>query len=154
MILPLPDEAATEGLGAGLYKILSPGSVVYLHGPLGAGKTTLVRGFLRAAGFQGKVKSPTYTIVETYAIQGLEIAHFDLYRLQDPEALEWLGFRDYLQQAAVVFIEWPELGKGFLPLPDWVVRIEVLAEIRRAILETKGIAEEGQRGPGTPPALD
>ncbi len=114
----LDNEAATAAFGAALFYALPEKCLVFLHGDLGAGKTTLVRGFLRAAGYQGTVKSPTYNIVEEYKINKRLFLHFDLYRLVDPEELEWIGIRDYLQEQSVCFIEWPEQGKGYLDTPD------------------------------------
>ena len=94
----------------------SPASlIVYLKGDLGAGKTTLVRGFLRGLGYKGTVKSPTYTLIEPYRIAGKSICHLDLYRLADAEELEYLGVRDLLQEETVLLIEWPERGEGVLP---------------------------------------
>jgi tRNA threonylcarbamoyladenosine biosynthesis protein TsaE len=119
----LPDHEATERFGAELYPILPAKCLVFLHGELGAGKTTLVRGFLRAAGHQGAVKSPTYNLVEEYNLDGKIIYHFDLYRLNDPEELEWVGINDYLAQDAVCFIEWPEHGKEILPQPDIIIEL-------------------------------
>ena len=123
MKLFLLDTLATEQFGAQLWKLLPSKCLVFLQGDLGAGKTTLVRGFLRAAGYTGTVKSPTYTLVEEYQINGRTIVHFDLYRLTDPEELEWMGIRDYFDQDCVSFIEWPDRGKGFLPEPDKVITL-------------------------------
>ena len=114
----------TEQLGAQLYNNLLGKQVIYLIGDLGAGKTTLVRGFLRAAGHQGTVKSPTYTIVEEYVVNGRLFFHFDLYRLSDPEELEWIGIRDYFDRDAICFIEWPGMGQGWLPEADLVVNLK------------------------------
>lgn len=121
----LSDTGATEQFGAELWQQLPSKCLVFLHGNLGAGKTTLVRGFLRAAGFSGAVKSPTYTLVENYTVAGRNVYHFDLYRLEDPEELEWIGIWDYLDQESVCFIEWPDNGSGFLPEPDKVLTLTV-----------------------------
>jgi tRNA threonylcarbamoyladenosine biosynthesis protein TsaE len=114
----LADESETLALGRELYDVLPPGALVFLHGDLGAGKTTLVRGFLRAAGFADAVKSPTFTVVEEYHLVTCTVHHFDLYRLGSPDELEWLGFRDYLRGDAICFIEWPERAGALLPVPD------------------------------------
>lgn len=117
-LVELPDEPATLAYAATLARALTPGLLIYLKGQLGAGKTTFVRGVLRELGHSGAVKSPTYTIVEPYLINGQAINHFDLYRLSDVEELELLGFRDYVGGSAICFIEWPERGAGFLPVCD------------------------------------
>ncbi len=119
----LSNTEATEQFGAELLGWLPTRCLVFLHGDLGAGKTTLVRGFLRAAGFLGAVKSPTYNIVEEYSIKGRKIYHFDLYRLSDPDELESIGIRDYFDQDCVCFVEWPEMGEGFLPPPDKIINL-------------------------------
>ncbi len=130
MKIKLLNEHETELLGAELWRILPKKCLVFLKGNLGAGKTTLTRAVLKAAGHKGAVKSPTYTLVEEYDISGSKVFHFDLYRVQDPEELEWIGIRDYLAQQSLCFIEWAELGKGFLPKPDIELSIEVEGEGR------------------------
>lgn len=97
---------------------------IYLHGDLGAGKTTLVRGALRELGHEGLVKSPTFTLVETYNLNPYEIYHFDLYRISDPEELDYLGIREFYNTQAICFIEWPELGKSMLPKATLDISIE------------------------------
>lgn len=122
----LPDEAATLALGAALATSLEPGLVVYLRGDLGAGKTTLARGVLRALGHPGAVKSPTYTLVEVYELSRLTLHHFDFYRFHDPR--EWIdaGFRESFNGRDVSLIEWPEKAAGLLPPAD--VEIHLVPE--------------------------
>ena len=121
---------AMEALGRQFAASLLPGLLLYFHGQLGAGKTTLIRGILRGLGHTGAVKSPTYTLVEPYTAGGLQLYHFDLYRLNDPEELEFLGVRDYLQGKGVCLVEWAERGAGLLPAPDVDIVIDRSGEGR------------------------
>ncbi len=128
----LPDEAATLVLGAELAAALRPGSVVLLRGDLGAGKTTLVRGLLRAMGHTGPVRSPTYALVESYRLGGCDLHHFDLYRMGDPEELEAIGLRDYFDGEAICLIEWPERAGAMLPTATHEVALQVVDQGRQA----------------------
>lgn len=121
--LRLADESATLDLGAALAHGIAPGRVLYLHGELGAGKTTLVRGLLRGLGHAGRVKSPTYTLVELYSVSSLNLYHFDFYRFKDRS--EWVssGFREYFNPDSVCVIEWPERAEGLLAPPDLELRL-------------------------------
>jgi len=121
----LADEAATVAAGRRLGEAvkLGEGCVIFLDGVLGAGKTTFCRGLLAAFGHAGPVKSPTYTLVEPYEFQGAKVFHFDLYRLGEPEELEYMGIRDYFQPGSLCVIEWPGRGEGFLPEADLLVKV-------------------------------
>lgn len=123
MKFELLNSEETEEFGAALLNALPHKCLLFLYGDLGAGKTTLVRGMLRAAGHVGTVKSPTYSLVEEYPLTDLTVFHFDLYRLKDPEELEWIGMQDFLQQTALCCIEWPQMGEGYLPRADVEVRL-------------------------------
>ena len=114
----LADEEATLAFGACLAAALGAGGIITLRGNLGSGKTTLSRGLLRALGHKGAVKSPTYTLVEPYEIGVRKIFHYDLYRLNDPAELEYLGLRDFIDNQALTLIEWPEKGEPLLPPVD------------------------------------
>lgn len=104
--------------GGALARAVAPGTLIFLSGELAAGKTTLVRGYLRALGHSGIVKSPTFTLVESYVVGDRRVHHFDLYRLADPGELAYIGFEDYLSPGADCLIEWPECGAGELPACD------------------------------------
>ncbi|MFL0810392.1 MAG: tRNA (adenosine(37)-N6)-threonylcarbamoyltransferase complex ATPase subunit type 1 TsaE [Agarilytica sp.] len=124
----LADAIATVGAGEALAKTLQSrrhGLVMYLEGSLGAGKTTFSRGVLQGFGHNGPVKSPTYTLVEPYDLKGQKLFHFDLYRLGDPEELEFLGIRDYFAEQYISLIEWAEKGEGYIPKPDLVLKLYV-----------------------------
>ncbi len=132
--LALADEQATLAEGARFANTLNAELTVYLHGDLGAGKTTLVRGLLHELGHHGKVKSPTYTLVEPYEVEinqnKVQVYHFDLYRFIDEEEWEAAGFRDYFNPHAICLIEWPEKAGNIIPQADIDVYIEVKGEGR------------------------
>lgn len=136
-ILHIENEQAMFDVAHQLAKKLSPGFIVYLQGDLGAGKTTLVRGILRAMGFSGYVKSPTFTLVEPYDIGTQTVYHFDLYRIDSPESLEFIGIRDYIGEKSICLIEWPEKGQGYLPSPDLTCYIEIHGNIRIIRIDEK-----------------
>jgi len=123
----LTTEQETLEFAGEFSKQCRPPCLIFLSGELGAGKTTFVRGFLRALGYQAKVKSPSYTMIESYDVAGLSVFHIDLYRLNDAEELEFLGMRDYLAQDAICLIEWPEKAGDFLPKPDVAIQIDFVA---------------------------
>ena len=138
------DEAATLALGCALGERWPRGGIITLAGDLGAGKTTFCRGLLRALGWQGHVKSPTFTLVEPYESGdlALPVYHFDLYRLAHPEELEYAGAMDYFQDTSLCLIEWPEKGQDFLPQADFALNLSVAGRGRVAAVEA-----------GTPEAL-
>ena len=130
----LPDEAATAALAQRVAGLLDHGLVVYLHGPLGAGKTSFARAWLLALGVGERIKSPTYSLVEGYAAAQRPAWHLDLYRIADPAELEWLGLDALADPAALVLVEWPERGAGALPAADLHVHLDYAGSGRRAVL--------------------
>ncbi|EEX50100.1 ATP-binding protein [Pasteurella multocida] len=143
----IPDETAMCAFGADLVnaicKLPSSNAITfYLNGDLGAGKTTLSRGIIQALGHQGNVKSPTYTLVEEYHLPQKTVYHFDLYRLSDPEELEFMGIRDYFNQNCLCLIEWSEKGKGLLAEPDIIINIAYADNARNISLIAQSIQGE------------
>ncbi len=143
MELHLNGAAAQEALGACLATACEGRVLIFLEGDLGAGKTTLTRGFLRGLGHEGAVKSPTYTLIEPYRIGRHQVYHLDLYRVADPGELEYLGLREMLEEDAVLLIEWAERGAGWLPQADLRIRINHAADGR--VLRLSAATPTGQR---------
>lgn len=141
--IELPDEAATAALGASWAPHIRAPLVVYLAGDLGAGKTTFVRGLLRGSDYQGTVKSPTYTLVESYPLQHADFHHFDLYRFTSPE--EWLdaGLDELFTPRSICLIEWPQQAKGFVPAADLTVNLSHLKTGR--LCQLAAHTEHGKR---------
>ena len=136
----LPEERATLALGGVLATTLEPGLTIYLSGELGAGKTTVIRGLLRALGHEGPVRSPTYTLVEVYAVSRLDLHHFDFYRFSDPR--EWIdaGFRESFDGHNVTVIEWPEKAGTWLPTADLEISLAFAETGREATLASNTLA--------------
>ncbi|MBE0462639.1 MAG: tRNA (adenosine(37)-N6)-threonylcarbamoyltransferase complex ATPase subunit type 1 TsaE [Halomonadaceae bacterium] len=143
MQVQLDNEEAQVAFGEALGRALQGRGRIYLEGDLGAGKTTLTRGILRAYGHLGAVKSPTYTLVEPYELDAQRIYHLDLYRVADPEELEFIGGRDVLSDEAICIIEWPSRGEGWLPAPDIRLSLAV-ADLGRQVTLTP-YNEHGER---------
>jgi len=150
LILEINGESAMIELGARLSSIINDlGSpmLIMLSGDLGAGKTTISRGLIQGLGYNRPVKSPTYTLVESYELAIGRVLHVDLYRLVDPQELEHLGFADYLEASQLCLIEWPENGLGYLPEPELMIKIK-LSEVGRYVtlassaLSGKALIEE------------
>lgn len=145
---PLPTVASTLTLGAQIAHQSPQQCVIFLKGPLGSGKTTFARGFLQALGDFKRIKSPTYTLVETYTTAHQHILHFDLYRLKTPDELEAFGIRDYTRLSAIWLIEWPEQGyfedgSSLLPSPDLILTFELLPIVHQVTLEA--LTERGHQ---------
>ncbi|MEG1816712.1 tRNA (adenosine(37)-N6)-threonylcarbamoyltransferase complex ATPase subunit type 1 TsaE [Pseudomonas sp.] len=138
----LADEEAMVRFGGRIAEVTKGHGVIFLEGDLGAGKTTLSRGIIRGLGHQGAVKSPTFTVVEPYEIGDVRAFHFDLYRLVDPEELEYLGIRDYFEDDALCLFEWPQKGAGVLPKPDLTITISHQASGRSLNLSPQGARGE------------
>lgn len=141
----LPDESATADFGAALARAVAPGLVIYLHGDLGAGKTALTRALLRAAGYTGTVKSPTYTLSEPYRVElngaAVNVIHYDLYRMSSPEEFLDAGFREDFDGKNICIVEWPEKGEPVLPPPDVRVLLNV-SGLGRAV-ELQALSPQG-----------
>lgn len=152
-IVNLPDAAATEALGAALARASVAACVIHLQGDLGTGKTTLARGFLRGLGHQGRVKSPTYTLVEPYELTSGSLYHLDLYRLSDPGEAAWLGLEELQERPARVLVEWPERGGDWLPAPDLVVRLSHAGRGRKAALVPRSARGRDLLRDGTYPGV-
>jgi len=135
-------EEDTQVFGESIAKVIASPFNCFLKGDLGVGKTRLVRAIIQSLGFEGNVKSPTYTIVEPYHIDHFMVHHFDLYRLSDPEELEFLGIRDYFDQDSINFFEWPEKGHGWLEKPDWVIELDFDSDRRHCHLLAQTVRGE------------
>lgn len=143
----LHDEAGTNALGMALARILQPGLTLYLHGDLGTGKTTLTRALVHATGYEGHVKSPTYTLAEPYPLpfEGgtVELIHFDLYRMGSPEEFLDAGFREHFNENSICIVEWPEKADSVLPSPDIAISLNVEGQGRD--VELQALSDKGKQ---------
>jgi tRNA threonylcarbamoyladenosine biosynthesis protein TsaE len=140
--LHLADEAAVAALAQQLAPALAQGGVIHLQGDLGAGKTTFARALITALGVGGRIKSPTYSLIESYRTPGLAIHHLDLYRIADPGELDWLGLEELQDEASLILVEWPERGGSHLPRADLCLALAHAAQGRS--LELRPLSERGQ----------
>jgi tRNA threonylcarbamoyladenosine biosynthesis protein TsaE len=143
IIRHLPDAQATRQLGIALAPLLQPGLKVYFYGGLGTGKTTLVRGMLEGLGYRGKVKSPSYILLELYSLSRLDLYHFDFYRFEDAEEWQDAGFREYFDTRSVCLVEWPENAGDLLPAPDIKISLQIKGTGRDVTIE--GVTETGKQ---------
>jgi tRNA threonylcarbamoyladenosine biosynthesis protein TsaE len=128
--IDVPDERASAALAGRFAAVLEAPCVIYLQGDLGAGKTLFTRAYIHALGYEGYVKSPSYGLLETYEVAGKTVLHLDLYRIEDPEELEYLAIRDLYRRNTVLMVEWPDRGDHFLPPPDLVLEFGETPESR------------------------
>lgn len=142
MKITTENEQEQVAFGERLSQAVGDKALIYLTGDLGAGKTTLVRGFIQHRGHQGAVKSPTYTLIEPYELASGNCYHLDLYRLADGEELEYLGLREMLEEQAVLLVEWPQRGEGWLPSADVSIMIEHAGEGR--VIQLQANTEAGE----------
>ncbi|MFB2643678.1 tRNA (adenosine(37)-N6)-threonylcarbamoyltransferase complex ATPase subunit type 1 TsaE [Shewanella bicestrii] len=139
----LNNEDETIAVGQKLACHIQAPLTLYLTGDLGAGKTTLSRGLIQGLGHKGAVKSPTYTLVEPYELDGVEVYHFDLYRLNDPEELEFMGIRDYFTDSSLCIVEWPDKGHGLLPDADIHLHLNYVNQGRE--IQIRALTESGKK---------
>ena len=144
LVLCIPNDEAMLRFGNYLAAVCKGRGVIFLRGNLGAGKTTVSRGLIQGLGHQGAVKSPTFTLVEPYQLACGAVWHFDLYRLADPEELEFLGIRDYFAHDELCLIEWPEQGAGMLPEPDLALSISAIQDVEGRTVQVSSHTERGR----------
>ncbi|MXP56377.1 tRNA (adenosine(37)-N6)-threonylcarbamoyltransferase complex ATPase subunit type 1 TsaE [Pantoea sp. Mhis] len=140
-VISLSDEDATLRLGANLANLCNKSIIIYLDGSLGTGKTTFSRGFLQALGYRGYVKSPSYMLVESYNLGSDMVYHFDLYYLNNPKQLEFIGIRDFFNKEVMYLVEWSQNGIGILPEPDLKLIFKYIENIRQ--VEIKSFSDKG-----------